>query len=36
LVQPTKPWGAFSFAYFSLGKQRKAGRVRAAARIKTN
>ena len=40
---PTKPWGAFSFRLFSLGKQRKGtcvrgsprfqNRVRAAARI---
>ena len=28
-----KSSGALSFAYFSLGKQRKVGRVRAAARI---
>jgi len=31
----TKPWGAFSFAFFSLGKQRKEGRVRCAQRIQT-
>ena len=30
----TKLWGALSFAFFSLGKQRKEGRVCAAARIK--
>jgi len=29
----TKPWGAFSFAFFSLGKQRKEGRVRCAQRF---
>jgi hypothetical protein len=29
----TKPWGAFSFAFFSLGMQRKEGRVCAAAHI---
>jgi len=33
-VAETKPWGAVSFAFFSLGMQRKEGRVCAAAHIK--
>ena len=32
-VAQTKPWGALSFAFFSLGTQRKEGRVCAAAHI---
>ncbi|MCB1790096.1 MAG: hypothetical protein KDJ24_07340, partial [Gammaproteobacteria bacterium] len=29
-------WGALSFAFFSLGKQRKEGWVRSTERIKTH
>jgi hypothetical protein len=32
-VAPTQPRGAFFFAFFLLGKQKKEGRVRAAARF---
>jgi len=31
-----KPLGCLSFAFFSLGKQRKEGRVRAAARFQSS